>query len=158
MWDVEGANRFTDKINKIVRFSRHSTQDRILAFVALAASGVARWLEGFQADPDVRTFQRHLVARGMSWPALNQTVRALRFFYGVTLGRPDLAERITHAREPRKLAGGARRRGDRGALSLFGFGVRLDCGPHMQAVDPWTAGLGRASTERDQRANGFWTV
>ena len=37
---------------------------------------------------DVRAFQVHLVARGMSWPALNQTVCALRFFYGVTLGRP----------------------------------------------------------------------
>jgi hypothetical protein len=42
---------------------------------------------------DVRAFQVHLVAGGMSWPALNQTVCALRFLYGVTLGRPDLPER-----------------------------------------------------------------
>src|ERR1700729_510983 len=35
-------------------------------------------------DPyDVRTFQVHLVAGGMSWPALNQTVCALRFLYDV---------------------------------------------------------------------------
>jgi len=52
---------------------------------------------------DVRTFQVHLVAGGMSWPALNQTVCALRFFYGVTLGQSELPERIPHAREPRRL-------------------------------------------------------
>jgi integrase len=51
----------------------------------------------------VRTFQVHLVARGLSWPALNQTVCALRFFYGVTLGQSALPERIPYAREPRKL-------------------------------------------------------
>src|SRR5437763_3295532 len=49
---------------------------------------------------DVRAFQVHLVAGGISWSALNQTVCALRFLYGVTLGRPDLPERIPHAREP----------------------------------------------------------
>jgi hypothetical protein len=30
-------------------------------------------------------------------------VCALRFFYGVTLGRPEMPERIAYAREPRKL-------------------------------------------------------
>jgi len=52
---------------------------------------------------DVRAFQVHLVAGGMSWPALNQTVCALRFLFGVTLGQADLPERIPHAREPQKL-------------------------------------------------------
>jgi integrase/recombinase XerD len=52
---------------------------------------------------DVRAFQVHLVAGGMSWSAFNQTVCALRFFFGVTLGRAGLPERIPHAREPRKL-------------------------------------------------------
>jgi site-specific recombinase XerD len=52
---------------------------------------------------DVRTFQVHLVATGISWPALNQTVCALRFFYGVTLGHGEIPERIPYAREPRKL-------------------------------------------------------
>jgi integrase/recombinase XerD len=52
---------------------------------------------------DVRTFQVHLVAGGLSWPALNQTVCALRFFYGTTLGRADLPERIAYAREPQRL-------------------------------------------------------
>jgi integrase/recombinase XerD len=52
---------------------------------------------------DVRAFQVHLVATGMSWPALNQIVCALRFFYGVTLGHDVVPERIPYAREPRKL-------------------------------------------------------
>ena len=70
---------------------------------------VAKFGQFFKCSPerldlaDVRAFQVHLVASGISWSALNQTVCALRFLYGVTLGRPDLPERIPHAREPRKL-------------------------------------------------------
>jgi integrase/recombinase XerD len=52
---------------------------------------------------DVRAFQVHLVSTGISWPALNQTVCALRFYYGVTLGHAEIPERIPYAREPRKL-------------------------------------------------------
>jgi integrase/recombinase XerD len=52
---------------------------------------------------DVRAFQVYLVAGGISWPALNQTVCALRFLYGVTLRQSDLPERIPYAREPQKL-------------------------------------------------------
>lgn len=52
---------------------------------------------------DVRAFQGCLVSQGMSWPALNQTVCALRFFSGVTLNRAELPERIAYARTPRKL-------------------------------------------------------
>ena len=52
---------------------------------------------------DVRSFQVHLVSRGISWPALNQIVCALRFFFGVTLDRAEIPERIVYARTPRKL-------------------------------------------------------
>ncbi|TAZ03624.1 integrase, partial [Rhizobium ruizarguesonis] len=31
---------------------------------------------------DVRALQVHLVSSGLSWPALNQTVCALRFYFG----------------------------------------------------------------------------
>src|SRR6059058_4687460 len=70
-----------------------------------------RWQSsaGFGCSPDrldlekVRAFQVYLVANGISWPALNQTVCALRFFYGVTLGHGEIPERIPYAREPRKL-------------------------------------------------------
>ncbi|MBX4893713.1 MULTISPECIES: site-specific integrase [Rhizobium] len=52
---------------------------------------------------DVRAFQVHLVSSGLSWPALNQTVCALRFFFGVTLGHAEIPERIAYARTPSKL-------------------------------------------------------
>jgi site-specific recombinase XerD len=73
---------------------------------------VAKFSRFFARSPDqldledVRTFQVHLVAGGMSWPALNQTVCALRFLFGVTLkqaAQADLPERIPYAREPQKL-------------------------------------------------------
>ena len=70
---------------------------------------VAKFSRYFGRSPDqldledVRAYQVQLVARGISWPALNQIVCALRFFYGVTLGQSDLPERIPYAREPRKL-------------------------------------------------------
>lgn len=41
---------------------------------------------------DVRAFQVYLVSQGISWPALNQTVCALRFFYGVTLIRQAIID------------------------------------------------------------------
>ena len=70
---------------------------------------VSKFSRFFRRSPDqlgceeVRAYQVHLVGRRISWGALNQTVCALRFFYGVTLGRSDLPERIPYARTPRKL-------------------------------------------------------
>ena len=52
---------------------------------------------------DVRTYQVHLVSRGIAWATLNQVVSSLRFFFGVTLGRKDLPERIAYARRPKTL-------------------------------------------------------
>ena len=54
-------------------------------------------------NEDVRTYQVHLAGLGMSWSHINQVSCALRFFYGVTLGRKDAAVRIVSAKEPRKL-------------------------------------------------------
>lgn len=70
---------------------------------------VSKFSRYFGRSPDtlgldeVRDFQVHLVAQGVSWGALNQTVCALRFFYGVTLGEATIPERIPYARTPRKL-------------------------------------------------------
>jgi integrase/recombinase XerD len=52
---------------------------------------------------DVHTYQVHLVSQGVAWATLNQVVSALRFFYGVTLGRKELPERIAYARRPKTL-------------------------------------------------------
>ena len=72
-------------------------------------SAVSKFSRYFGRSPDhlgledVRAFEIHLVATGISWPALNQIVCALRFFYGVTLGHDTIPERIAYAREPQKL-------------------------------------------------------
>lgn len=54
-------------------------------------------------NEEVRTYQVHLAGLGMSWSHINQVSCALRFFYGVTLGRKDAAVRIVSGKEPRKL-------------------------------------------------------
>lgn len=72
-------------------------------------SAVSKFSRYFGRSPDrleledVRAFQVHLISTGISWPAPNQIVCALRFFYGVTLGEMLIPERIPYAREPRKL-------------------------------------------------------
>ena len=72
-------------------------------------SAVSKFSRHFRRSPDrlgldeVRDFQVHLVAKGVSWGSLNQVVCALRFFYGVTLGETTIPERIPYARTPRKL-------------------------------------------------------
>jgi len=52
---------------------------------------------------DVRAYQVYLASQGVARASLNQTVCALRFFYGITLGQADVPERIAYARKPRKL-------------------------------------------------------
>ena len=55
------------------------------------------------SSEDVRRYQLHLTASGVGIPTINQTISTLRFFLKITLGRPDLVERATFVREPRKL-------------------------------------------------------
>ena len=52
---------------------------------------------------DVRAYQLYLIAQQRSWSHINQVVCALRFFYGITLGRSDANEQIVAAREPQRL-------------------------------------------------------
>jgi integrase/recombinase XerD len=52
---------------------------------------------------DLRRFQMHQTESGMRPPGINSAVSALRFFFSVTLDRPDLARRLTVVRQPRKL-------------------------------------------------------
>lgn len=71
---------------------------------------VAKFAQHFDTSPDqlgpedVRAFQLFLVEKKQcSWSLLNQTVCALRFFYGVSLGKPCMIEHIPYARTPKKL-------------------------------------------------------
>ena len=52
---------------------------------------------------DVRSYQVHLISKGIAWATLNQVVCALRFFYGITLGQDEVPERIPYARRPSPL-------------------------------------------------------
>ena len=52
---------------------------------------------------DLRRFQLHQTQIGMPPPSINSAVAARRFFFTVTLDRPDLARRLTIVREPRRL-------------------------------------------------------
>src|SRR3954467_11107764 len=93
-----------------VRNLSPATQRFLLHAVAKFARFFGRSPEALDLE-DYYPFQVHLVAGGMSWPALNQTVCALRFLYGITLGQANLPERIPHAREPPmsgKLSGASR--------------------------------------------------
>jgi integrase/recombinase XerD len=52
---------------------------------------------------DVRGFRLHLTASGAGTPKINATVSALRFFFSVTLDRPDLVKHLSFIHEPRKM-------------------------------------------------------
>src|SRR6202051_1762952 len=52
---------------------------------------------------DIRRFQVHQRESGVQPPMINCSVSALRFFFTVTLDRPDLSRRLVLARYPRKL-------------------------------------------------------
>jgi site-specific recombinase XerD len=57
-----------------------------------------------QAIPeDLRRFQLHQTRAGVRPPSINGSVAALRFFFTVTLDRPEMARHLTFVREPRKL-------------------------------------------------------
>jgi integrase/recombinase XerD len=52
---------------------------------------------------DVRGFQLHLTSSGAGVPKINTTISALRFFFKVTLDRPDLSRHLSTIHEPRKV-------------------------------------------------------
>src|SRR6266436_5351619 len=71
---------------------------------------VTKYAQHFHRSPGeldyehVRQYQLHLVQSGWNPGYLNRTMSALRFFYKVTLGRPDALEMIPLVPEPpRKL-------------------------------------------------------
>jgi integrase/recombinase XerD len=70
---------------------------------------VAKFSRFFDRSPDqlgveeVRAYQIHLAGLRQSWSHINQVSCALRFFFGVTLGRQEAFARIAIAKEPKKL-------------------------------------------------------
>ena len=71
---------------------------------------VACYAKYFSRSPEqlgkeeIREYQRYLVEdKKASWATFNQTVNALRFVYGTTLGRKEFIEQIPFARPERHL-------------------------------------------------------
>ncbi|MGO9543333.1 MAG: tyrosine-type recombinase/integrase [Rhodomicrobium sp.] len=52
---------------------------------------------------ELRAFQLHLTKAGTNPPTVNATVTALRFFFKVTLDRPETTRHLVFVHEPRKL-------------------------------------------------------
>jgi site-specific recombinase XerD len=77
--------------------------------IAAYVAAVAKLARHFHTSPDqltpeqVRLFQLHLVGQRVSFSLLNQVTAGLRFFYAVTLGRPDVVHKIPYGRRPKKL-------------------------------------------------------
>jgi site-specific recombinase XerD len=52
---------------------------------------------------DLRRFQLHQTRTGVRPPSINGSVAALRFFFTVTLDRPEMARHLIFVREPQKM-------------------------------------------------------
>ncbi len=89
-------------------------------------------------DEDLRRYQLHCVDRGVSPMALNAMITGLRFFFEVTLKRPELMSKMSHIRvartlpvvlsreEASRLIESARTLKHRTALSVaYGAGLRV---------------------------------
>jgi integrase/recombinase XerD len=85
-----------------MRGLRSDTQRDYIRFVRSFAAFLGRSPDTAQAE-DIRRFQVHQRESGVQPPTINCSVSALRFFFTVTLDRPDLSRRLVLARFPRKL-------------------------------------------------------
>src|SRR3978361_727085 len=81
---------------------RDETQRDYVRFVRSFAAFLRRSPDTATPE-DVRRFQVHQAETGMQPPSINTSVSALRFFFTVTLDRPDLSRRLVIVRYPRKL-------------------------------------------------------
>jgi integrase/recombinase XerD len=72
-------------------------------------AAVAKLAQHFRTPPDrltpeqIRQFQLHLLQRRVSWSLFNQVPCGLRFFFAITLGRPDVVSTLPYGKKPRPL-------------------------------------------------------
>jgi site-specific recombinase XerD len=85
-----------------MRGLRSDTQRNYISFVRDFAAFLGRAPDTATAE-DVRRFQVHQRESGVQPPTINCSVSALRFFFTMTLDRPDLSRRLVLARYSRKL-------------------------------------------------------
>jgi integrase/recombinase XerD len=92
--------RFTDDLR--LRNYAPRTIDTYVGRVAAFARHFGRSPE-LLGPEDVRVFQLHLLSQRVSWSTFNQSVCALRFLYGTTLGRPEQLPLIPFGKRPKTL-------------------------------------------------------
>jgi integrase/recombinase XerD len=85
-----------------VRGFTEKTQHDYIRGVKTFAAFLGRSPDRASAE-DLRRFQVHQTQAGLRPPGINSAVSALRFFFTVTLDRPDLSRRLVLVRHPRKL-------------------------------------------------------
>ena len=85
-----------------MRGLQSDTQRDYIRFVSSFAAFLRQPLDTATAE-DIRRFQVHQRESGVQPPSINCSVSALRFFFTVTLDRPDLSRRFILVRHPRKL-------------------------------------------------------
>jgi integrase/recombinase XerD len=85
-------------IRKFAAKTQHDYVQRVKDFAALLRRSPAT-----ANAKDVRRFRLHPASNGAGTPKINITVSALRFFFKVTLDRPDLARHLSFIHEPRKV-------------------------------------------------------
>ena len=78
------------------------TQREYIRAVKKFAAFLGRSPDSATAE-DLRAFQVHLTEAGANPPTINATVTALRFFFKVTLDRPETTRHLVFVFEPRKL-------------------------------------------------------
>ena len=138
-----------DLPEKISPLRRRMVEDmRMRKLCAQTQSGYIRAVRHFAGylgrspdtatDEDLRRYQLHCVDRGVSPMALNAAITGLKFFFDVTLKRPELMSKMSHVRvartlpvilsreEASRLIESARTLKHRTALSVaYGAGLRV---------------------------------
>ena len=85
-----------------VRGFKEDTRRDYVRHVRAFAAFIGRSPDTAMAE-DLRLFQLHQTRIGIQPPSINSAVSALRFFFTVTLDRPDLARRLTVVPQPRRI-------------------------------------------------------
>src|ERR1700751_2582043 len=85
-----------------VRGFKEDTRRDYVRHVRAFAAFIGRSPDTATAE-DLRLFQLHQTRIGMQPPSINSAVSALRFFFTVTLDRPDLARRLAVVPYPRRI-------------------------------------------------------
>jgi len=127
-------------------FNEHTRRDYVRHVRSFAAF-IGRSPDTATAE-DLRLFQLHQTRIGMPPPSINSAVSALRFFFTVTLDRPDLSRRLTVVPQPRPIPAVLSVEEVRLLLRAAttpkykaAFATAGACPRAGQRPDPWGAGL-----------------